>query len=137
MRARWMTFVAFALVLAASAGAAKWSADASTRHSRDQLEAVAVASAEQQRENSLAGCERTLADRRDAIKGWTTARVTRIATAHNPDVPTGERLAAAGAAATYRDVVRSYRSRLVTCTDAFPPINTAIVRRAVRHQIAP
>jgi hypothetical protein len=124
-------FAAWALATGTSVGAALYASDTAVDQSRTDLEAVAVASAQQQRENGLAGCERSVADRADSVLGWRAARAARLATARNPQVPIAERLRAAGAAATYRDVIAGFRARMVRCRSAWPPVRANVVRQAL------
>jgi hypothetical protein len=117
--------VPHALVVVAAVGAAVWSADIAVERSstdtRAEVRRLAVTIAQHSRDASIAGCNRSKEDRMDAIRGWRTALNARRETAHNPHVGTRERLAAAAAAAVYREVIRSYAGRLVDCSQAFPP----------------
>lgn len=115
---RRRTWVAYAIVILAATVAAGWA----WNEARRGTERVAVRSSQALRESQLAGCERGRADRQDAIRGWTAARVARRQTAHNPDVAIRERLQAAAAASVYRDVIAGYRARIVDCSAAFPPV---------------
>jgi hypothetical protein len=113
------------IVIASSVAAAWWAADQSTNASENAQRAQRVSLQNiqiQMRDASVAGCNRSRADREDAIQGWSAAREARLATAQNPEVADGERLRAAGAAATYKDVIEGYRSRIVECDKAFPPV---------------
>jgi hypothetical protein len=112
------TVLAFVLVVVASVGAA-WLA---VKQSEDNVRAASHEAAVVLRESQLAGCARSRQDREDSIRGWTTARRARTATANNPRVPQKERLSAAAAAAVYQEVIIGFRSRLVDCSRAFPPV---------------
>lgn len=124
--------IAYVLVLIASVLAAVLSAQQATSEARHSVEALAVRIAQENRENQLRGCERSKADRLDAVRGWTIARKTRLATANNRQVPMRERLSAAAAAAVYKQVIEGYSERVVDCNQAFPPVRTAIVNNAIR-----
>jgi hypothetical protein len=112
------TVLAFVLVVVASVGTA-WIA---VEQSEDGIRSASRSAAVVLRESQLAGCARSRQDREDSIRGWTQARRARLATAHNPSVPQKERLSAAAAAAVYQEVIIGFRSRIVDCYTAFPPV---------------
>lgn len=131
-RAQARRSTAYVVLAVVSVLAAYLSAQISVNRAQKNLEAVAVATSQQARENSVAGCERTKQDRMDAIVGWSAARQARLRTAHTSGLPQKERLAAASAAATYRQVIDGYRGRIVDCQKAFPPVNVKAVREFIR-----
>lgn len=114
----WRHVAAFVIVLAVLAGGFYMI----VQITEDQLRDAAYDAAVQQRDASVAACTRGRADREDSITGWGEAKQAREATAKNPEVNTQERLSAAAAAAVYSEVIKSFESRLVVCTDAFPPV---------------
>jgi hypothetical protein len=112
---RWAPYI---LILVASVGAAIWSANIAVQQGQD----TTFNAQQNARDNTVAGCHRSALDRADAVRGWSAARQARLATAHDPKVPQEARLSAAGAAAVYKVVIEGYRSRIVNCEQAFPPV---------------
>jgi hypothetical protein len=141
---RWRAGAALGLVTFVAAGsgwvAARQAAADNARTARDtlnnareELMAVAVRFAQDGRENALAGCQRTRADREDAITGWSRALASWRHIASDTTEPTPSRANAAATAAVYRLVVRGYRARLVDCHKAFPPVDAAAVQATARE----
>lgn len=114
----WRSLAAFLVVLATIAGGFYLVAEGF----KEDLRQASFGQALKQRDASVAGCFRSRADRQDAIRGWKQAQEARTATANNPNVDDRERLEAAAAAAVYGEVIHGYRSRLVECEKAFPPV---------------
>lgn len=118
-----MTWLAFAIVIGAGVFGATLAARAAGEASGERAGTIAgKRAAVLLRESQLAGCSRSRDDREDAIRGWTAARQARLETARNPAVSVRDRIAAGAAAQTYKLVIAGYRSRLVECSTAFPPI---------------
>lgn len=100
---------------------------------RGDLEAVAVASAQQSTESGRNGCERSQAGYRASTMGWTEARHRNRVNAADHALPVSARIAAGASAAVYRNVIGELKSLRVDCSKAWPTVNPREVAKSIRE----